>query len=76
MLQAISVLDSRIELLQGQLSDYQTVIQDYRKLLATGQFSVINFINTLKSFILLQNDLIIAHSDRQTLINNYNYWSW
>ena len=76
LLQAITVLNNRIGLLQGQVTDYQAVIQDYRKLLATGQFSVINFINTLKSFILLQNDLIIARSDRRTLINNYNYWNW
>lgn len=76
ILQAIAVLDSRIDLLQGQLTDYQAVIRDYRKLLATGQFSVINFVNTLKSFILLQNDLIIARSDRRTLINNYTYWNW
>ncbi len=76
LLQAITVLENRIGLLQGQVTDYQAVIQDYRKLLSTGQFSVINFINTLKSFILLQNDLIIARSDRRTLINNYNYWNW
>ena len=74
--QAIRVLEEKINLLQGELTDYQTVIQDYRNEVAAGQLSIIDYVNTIKSFTLLQNDLTIARSDRRTLINSYNYWNW
>lgn len=76
MLQAIDVLNRRIGLQQGQLNDYRSVLQNYRSEVASGQLSVIDYVNTVKSFILLQNELTIARSDRSLLINNYNYWNW
>ena len=76
IIQAIDLLDEKINLLQGELTDYRAVLQDYRNQVATGQLSVIDYVNTLKSFILLQNELTLAQADRRTLINEHNYWNW
>lgn len=76
ILQAIRVLDEKITLLQGELTDYRAVLRDYRNQVAAGQLSVIDYVNTVKSFVLLQNDLTIARSDRSTLMNSHNYWNW
>lgn len=73
---AIDLLNEKITLLQGELTDYRAVLEDYRNQVATGQLSVIDYVNTIKSFILLQNELTIARADQRTLINEYNYWNW
>ena len=74
--QALAMLNEKISLLEGELTDYRAVLQDYQNQVASGQLSVIDYVNTIKSFILLQNELTIARGDRSTLINEYNYWNW
>jgi outer membrane protein TolC len=66
----------RAALLQQQLSDYQSVINSYRRELLSGQQTVINFINTIRNMALIQRDYALLQTNQLLLINAYNYWNW
>ena len=66
----------RINIAQQQLKDYNTLLAAYRKEITSGQFSIINYITTLKSMTLIQRDYTLLFAQQQSLINAYNYWNW
>ena len=72
----IKSLDDRIIVAENQLKDYQQLLQFYKKELMSGQQSVITYITTVKSLAALQRDYVLMQSNKQLLINTYNYWNW
>lgn len=68
--------ESRIAIMTNQLSQYEILLSAYKKEVMTGQLSIINFINTLKNMSLVQRDFALLTTQRQLLINAYNYWNW
>jgi hypothetical protein len=67
---------SRLEISRKQLSDYENLLQSYKKEIVLGQLSVINYVNVLKNVALVQRDVLLMESNRLLLINSYNYWNW
>jgi outer membrane protein TolC len=67
---------SRISIAENQLKEYQSLLNSYKKEIVSGQLSVINYITTLKNMALLQRDYSLLFSQKQSLINAYNYWNW
>jgi len=63
-------------LTQEQLTEFQKLLEFYKQELSRGQISVINYIATLKSMIVTQRDFILLQTNKQLLINLYNYWNW
>lgn len=67
---------SRISIAEQQLKEYQSLLSSYRKEILLGQLSIINYITTLKNMAILQRDYSLLFSQKQSLINAYNYWNW
>ncbi|MCB0520024.1 MAG: TolC family protein [Lewinellaceae bacterium] len=75
-LQQINLLDGKIEAVQRQLADYETLLKFYRERIVRGELSVNDYMNTVKSFAAAQADFISLKTSRLLLVNNYNYWNW
>jgi outer membrane protein TolC len=76
ILNDISSLNDRMAMAAGQLKDYQTLLDYYKKELLTGQQSVVTYVNTVKNLAALQRDFVLMQTNKQLLINLYNYWNW
>jgi len=76
ILTELQSIDERYTLLQDQLREYVKLLDFYKQELVRGQISVINYIATLKSMAASQRDFVVLKTNRETLINLYNYWNW
>jgi outer membrane protein TolC len=59
-----------------QINDYENLLKGYTKEILSGQLSVINYITVLKNKAIVQRDYSLMLSQKQLLINTYNYWNW
>lgn len=76
ILTELKSLDERINLTDDQLKEYQKLLEFYKQELNRGQISVINYITVLKSMAVAQRDLVLLQTNRELLVNLYNYWNW
>jgi outer membrane protein TolC len=76
ILDELKSYDMRLKNSQQQLNDYESLLTSYRKQVIQAQLSVIDFINVLKNRTTVQRDLLLLETNRQLLINAYNYWNW
>jgi len=67
---------SRINIAEQQLKEYSTLINLYKKEIITGQLSIINYVTVLKNMATMQRDYTLLTSQKQSLINAFNYWNW
>lgn len=75
LLEQIKAIDARMKLTEAQVQDYNKLLGYYKQELIKGQISVINYVNTIKSAMALENDFITMQTNRQLLINIFNYWN-
>ncbi len=76
ILRELQSVGERLTILEDQLKEYQSLLEFYKQELSRGQISVINYVTTLKSFVITQRDLVLLQTNKQLLINLYNYWNW
>jgi len=76
ILTELKSLNERLVLTEEQLSEYIKLLAFYKQELGRGQISVINYVTTLKSMIISQRDYVLLQTNKQLLINLYNYWNW
>lgn len=76
ILNELTGLDQRMQIIQQQLAEYTTLMSFYKKELMQGQLPVINYINVLKTQTAVKRDLLLLQTNRLLLINLYNYWNW
>jgi len=72
----ISSYESRIAIINQQMAEYEKLMNLYKKEIITGQLSIINYIAVLKNMASTQRDSAALLSQKQLLINTYNYWNW
>jgi outer membrane protein TolC len=75
-LKEIAMLEQRVVLLKSQQDDYTKLLDFYKQELMTGQIPVINYVNILKSAVIVSRDILVLQGQKQLLINTYNYWNW
>ena len=75
LLEQVKAINASVKLTEAQVQEYDKLLGYYKQELIRGQISVINYVNTIKSAITLENDFITMQSNRQLLINTYNYWN-
>jgi hypothetical protein len=75
LLEQINAINQRSNLTEVQVQEYDKLLGYYKQELIIGQLSVINYVNTIKTAIALENEFIIMQTNRQLLINTYNYWN-
>ena len=68
--------DRRKALLKEQLESYDKVLADYRKLMATGDVSVVDYLLVVKSRMQTERDYIVLRANAALLVNSFNYWNW
>lgn len=76
ILNELKGIDQRLQILQQQLTEYNTLMAFYKKELLQGQLPVINYINVLKTQTAARRDFLLLQTNRLLLINLYNYWNW
>ncbi len=76
ILNELDSYDNRLNIIEEQLTEYQTLLKAYRREIMQGQLSIINYITTLKNSNTVNRDYIILKTNRLLLINQYNYWNW
>ena len=76
ILTELKSIGERLTLTEDQLKEYQKLLEFYKQELSRGQISVINYITTLKTMALTQRDFVILKTNRELLVNLYNYWNW
>nr|WP_294899627.1 TolC family protein [uncultured Pedobacter sp.] len=62
--------------IERQLKSYEDLISAYKKQIITGQLSIIDFVNVLKNQSATERDRVLLQTNKQLLINAYNYWNW
>ncbi len=75
-LDQLKITNQNITLLEKQAENFQDLLEIYKMQLAKGQLSVIDYINTLKLYVGIQESMITSKTKKQLLINDYNYWNW
>ena len=65
----------RCRLLQNRLAEYRQVLAGYRKEMQAGELSVIDYITVLRNRIEAEKEYILLETNRQLLINTFNYWN-
>ncbi len=76
LLNELQTYTERINISNQVLTDYQTLMSQYKKEILIGQLSIINYVTTLKNMATTQRDNAIIITQKQLLINMYNYWNW
>jgi hypothetical protein len=69
-------IDRKISLTDGQLRNYNILKQTYIMKLSGGDLSIMDLKNLLESIAEKQSENISLHSEKQALINMYNYWNY
>ena len=68
--------DTRIQLLDTQLNEYNKLLDISQKEIRAGQMSVFDYITTLKNIISTKQQKMVVEANRQLAINAYNYYNW
>jgi outer membrane protein TolC len=76
LLKEIADLDSLNKAEQLQVENYMSLLDIYSNEISTAQISVIDYINTLKNYYSVKNELLLTQFQRINLISEYNYWNW
>lgn len=69
-------LDERLAVFRQQMVGYESVLASYRRELLQGQLSIINYLTVLKNMVAVKRDALLIQSNRQLLLNAYNYYNW
>jgi len=69
-------LAERLIVYNQQIAGYESVLASYRAELLLGQLSIINYVTVLKNMVAARRDALLLQSNRQLLINAYNYYNW
>lgn len=76
ILTELKSIEERLTLTDEQIKEYQKLLEFYKQELSQGQISVINYISILKNMTITQRDFVLLQTNKELLINLYNYWNW
>ncbi len=68
--------EKQILSIQNQLNNYDLLLDVYKKEMAAGEISILDFLTVLKSKATLTGNYNLILLKNQLLINTYNYWNW
>ncbi|MBI1223214.1 MAG: hypothetical protein GC180_11470 [Bacteroidetes bacterium] len=76
ILTELNSYDNRKTIAENQLKEYSALLEAYKKQIMQGQMSILIYITTLKNMTVAKRDYYILETNRQLLVNTYNYWNW
>lgn len=72
----LKTYDDRSAMYQNQLAEYDRLLSNYRKEMQAGQISAIDYITVLRNRIQAEKEYILLKTNRELLMNAFNYWNW
>lgn len=75
-LEAVDDYDTRIHILETQITEYGRLLDICQKEIRVGQMSVFDYITTLKNMISVRQQKLTVEANRQLAVNAYNYYNW
>ena len=75
-LEQMKICDNRYAALKKQLEEYDRLLLDYKKEIAAGQMSLLDYITVLRNKIQTEKDYLLLRANRQLMIAAFNYWNW
>ncbi len=72
----LNQLKQRIEMIREQLKKYEMLMELYKSQLQIGELDVVNYMNTIKSYIETQHNQTINQTNKLLIINENNYYNW
>ena len=76
ILSSLDLIEKKIEIINSQLRNYEKLIGLYKNELQAGNLEIINYMNTIRSYTSLQNDLSVNKTNKLLIINENNYYNW
>jgi outer membrane protein TolC len=75
-IQQIKDMDTQDAKLKRQITDYDTLIDNYTRLMKHGELSVISYVTVLRNRMQVAQEEMKITANRELLINALNYWNW
>lgn len=72
----LKLLEQKIKTIESQLNEYQKLIELYKSELRTGELKIIDFMNTIRLYAGVQQDLVTCESSKMLIINDNNFYNW
>jgi len=76
ILNDIKNIDDKINAYNLQIDNYESLIEVYKAKLNTGQINMMDYLNILKSYLTLKNELALSETNKLLIINENNYFNW
>jgi small-conductance mechanosensitive channel len=76
ILNQLHSVTERISLKENQAEQYKRLYEAYVKELSLGEASVMDFKNLMKDISALNHELLQLKTEKQFLINSYNYFNY
>ena len=76
ILSSLDLIEKKIEIINSQLRNYEKLIGLYKNELQAGNLEIINYMNTIRLYTSLQNDLSVNRTNKLLIINENNYYNW
>lgn len=76
VLSDLELTEKKIQEIKSQLENYKKLLELYKIELQSGEIEIINYMNTLKSYIAAQHDLTISETNKLLTINENNFYNW
>lgn len=76
LLSRINTIDKQLFDYKNQIKDYKAVLLLYQQSIQQGQLSIINYTTVLKSILNLRINYLQLKTQKELLVNEYNYWNW
>ena len=72
----INSLNHRLKLVDGQLGQYNKLLEMYKVKLANAEISIMDFKYLLKDISTKKQERLLLEMEKQIVINAYNYWNY
>jgi outer membrane protein TolC len=72
----IKSIENQIKSTERQLKNYDILLDAYKKEMAAGEISILDFLTVLKNKATLTGNYNLLLLKKQSLINTYQYWNW
>jgi outer membrane protein TolC len=76
LLKQVEFVKKEMKIAEEQLDKYKSLLNIYRKGIANGDISVIDYLTVVNTYRKTNDDYINFNQQIQTNINAYNYWNW
>jgi outer membrane protein TolC len=68
--------NQQLTLLRKEISQYKSLLKDYRKELANGLVKTVNYLVVLRQYTKARQQQVLARGNLLKIKNKYNFWNW